>query len=128
VHSMFVVAQDHAIIWDAAAKVTTSVGMVPNAVFHEEVTTFGDLFRKYFRWGADLPLLFDAAPQYRELTTRGVRGRLHRGDAPMADYLRSITLLAMKTLPYSSGYLYGRLVRPRGRGRTRVPSSWSSSA
>jgi glycosyltransferase involved in cell wall biosynthesis len=124
VHSMVVVAQDHAIIWDAAGKVTTSVGMVPNAVLHEEVTTFGDLFLKYFRWGADLPLLFDAAPQYRELTTRGVRGRLHRGDAPVADYVRSMTLLAMKTVPYSSGYLYGRFVRPRAR--TGAGSSWSA--
>lgn len=128
VQSMVVVAQDHAIIWDAVAKVTTSIGMVPNAVLHEEVTTLGDLFRKYFRWGADLPLLFDAAPQYRRLTTRGVRGRLHRGDAPLADYVRSLTLLAMKTVPYASGYLYGRYVRPQGRGRMGARSSWSSSA
>ena len=118
VHTMNVVAQDHAIIWDAVAKVTTSVGMVPDAVLHEEVTTLGDMFRKYFRWGADLPLLFDVAPQYRELTTRGVRGRLHRGDAPLADYVRSMTLLAMKTIPYGSGYVYGRLVQRRRRGRT----------
>ena len=128
VHTMAVVAQDHAIIWDAVAKVTTSVGMVPNAVLHEEVTSMGDMLRKYFRWGADLPLLFDAAPQYRRLTTRGVRGRLHRGDAPLADYLRSMTLLAMKTIPYSSGYLYGRFVQPRRRGRTGARSNWSSSA
>jgi glycosyltransferase involved in cell wall biosynthesis len=126
VHSMVVVAQDHAIIWDAVAKVTTSVGMVPNAVVHEEVTTFRDVFRKYFRWGAELPLLFDAAPQYRELTTRGVRGRLHRGDAPIADYVSSMALLAMKTVPYSSGYLYGRFVRPRER--TGARTDWRSSA
>ena len=118
VQTMNVVAQDHAIIWDAAAKVTTSVAVVPDAVLHEEVTTFGDMFRKYFRWGSDLPQLFAAAPQYRRLTTRGVRGRLHRGDAPLADYVRSLTLLAMKTVPYGSGYLYGRFARPLRRGRT----------
>ena len=128
VHTMSVVAQDHAIIWDAVAKVTTSVGMVPDAVLHEEVTTFGDMFRKYFRWGADLPALFDAAPEYRRLTTRGVRGRLHRGDAPLADYVRSMTLLAMKTVPYGSGYVYGRLVQPRRRGRTAARSNSNASA
>lgn len=128
VHTMNVVAQDHAIIWDAVAKVTTSVGMVADAVLHEEVATLGDMFRKYFRWGADLPLLFDAAPQYRELTSRGVRGRLHRGDAPLADYLRSMTLLAMKTVPYGSGYVYGRFVQPRRRGRTGARSNSKAPA
>lgn len=122
------VAQDHAIIWDAVANVTTSVGMVSNAVLHEEVTTLGDMFRKYFRWGAGLPRLFDAAPQYRRLTTRGVRGRLHRGDAPLTDYVRSMTLLAMKAVPYSSGYLYGKFVQPRGQGRTEVRPNSNSSA
>ena len=126
---MVVVAQDHAIIWDAVAKVTvrpSAWSRTPCSMRRSPLS--GDLFRKYFRWGADIPLLFDAAPQYRRLTTRGVRGRLHRGDAPLADYVRSLTLLAMKTVPYASGYLYGRYVRPQGRGRMGARSSWSSSA
>jgi hypothetical protein len=42
--------------------------------------------------------------------------------------MRSLTLLAMKTVPYTSGYLYGRFVRPRRRGRTGARSNSSVSA
>ena len=108
------VAQDHAIIWSEVAKITTSVGIVPNAVLHEEMTTLAELWRKYFRWGAGLPSLFETAPEYRQMTHRAVRARLHRGDAPTGDFLRSMALLAIKTLPYGLGFAYGKAVQWRG--------------
>jgi glycosyltransferase involved in cell wall biosynthesis len=107
------IAQDHAIIWNTVAKTTSSVGIVPDAVLHEEMATVSELWRKYFRWGAGLPQLFNAAPEYRDLTHRSVRARLHRGDAPLADYLQSMTLLALKTVPYGLGFAYGSAVHRR---------------
>jgi glycosyltransferase involved in cell wall biosynthesis len=108
------VAQDHAIIWSAVAKLAPSVGIVSDAVFHEEMTTLGEMWRKYFRWGAGLPLLFGTAPEYRLLTHRALRARLYRGDAPISDYSRSMALLAIKAVPYGLGFGYGKIVRRRG--------------
>jgi cellulose synthase/poly-beta-1,6-N-acetylglucosamine synthase-like glycosyltransferase len=108
------VAQDHAIIWSEVGKLTTSVGIVPDAVLHEEMTTLVEVWRKYFRWGAGLPSLFETAPEYRLLTHRSMRARLHRGDAATSDYLRSMALLAIKTVPYGLGFAYGKAVQRRG--------------
>jgi hypothetical protein len=105
------VAQDHAIIWDAVARRARSVEIVSEAVLHEEMTTVRQLWRKYFSWGVSLPTLFDVAPEYGRLTRRAMRGRLHRGDAPFRDYVRSLALLSMKSMPYSAGFLYGRIQR-----------------
>jgi glycosyltransferase involved in cell wall biosynthesis len=107
------VAQDHAIIWSVVARLRPSVAIVPEAVVHEEMTSLGELWRKYFRWGAGLPSLFGAAPEYRQLTQRAVRARLYRGDAGIRDYVRSIVLLAIKAVPYGLGFGYGVVRRGR---------------
>jgi glycosyltransferase involved in cell wall biosynthesis len=105
------VAQDHAILYDAAAPYISSVAIVPDAVTHQEMERFRDLWRKYYRWGSGLVELFRVCPHCRELTTSNVRGRFHRGDASRSDYARSLTLLGLKAVPYSLGYLRGRLRR-----------------
>jgi glycosyltransferase involved in cell wall biosynthesis len=114
-----VVAQDHAIIWDAVAKRSDSVGIVPDAVLHEDMQTLREVVRKYFRWGVRLPALFEAAPEYRELTQRAVQGRLKREDAPWGDYLRSMALLGIKTVPYGLGFVYGKALQRHGDGPNR---------
>jgi len=117
------VAQDHAIIWNAVAKLGPSVGIVPDAVMHEEMETLAELWTKYFRWGAGLPSLFGTAPEYRELTQRAVHGRLYRGGAPMGDYLQSIALLAIKAVPYGMGFGYGKIMRRRSLRMERAKES-----
>lgn len=112
------VAQDHAILYDAAARYISSVAIVPNAVTHQEMERIQDLWRKYYRWGSGLVELFEVCPHCRELTKSNVRGRLHRGDASRADYTRSLALLGLKGVPYTLGYL---------RGRLRVSASQSST-
>jgi glycosyltransferase involved in cell wall biosynthesis len=103
------VAQDHAILYDAAAPYISSLTIVPNAVTHQEMERFVDLWRKYYRWGSGLVELFEVCPHCRELTNSNVRGRLHRGDASRADFSRSLALLGLKAFPYTLGYLRGRL-------------------
>jgi glycosyltransferase involved in cell wall biosynthesis len=105
------VAQDHAILYDAASPDLSSVGLVPDAVTHQEMERLRDLWRKYYRWGSGLVELFRVCPHCRELTASNVRGRFYRGDASRSDYARSLTLLGLKAVPYSLGYLRGRLRR-----------------
>lgn len=102
------VAQDHAILYDAAAPFISSVAIVPDAVTHQEMERFRDLWRKYYRWGSGLVELFEICPRCRELTKSNVRGRFHRADASRADYTRSLILLGLKAVPYTLGYLRGR--------------------
>jgi glycosyltransferase involved in cell wall biosynthesis len=107
------VAQDHAIIYEAVGRFTTSVGLIPDAITHEEMDSLADFWRKYFRWGAGLVTLFSLDARYRQLTTASLRGRLYRGDAPVKDYAMSLMLLGLKLPPYALGYAYGSLSRRR---------------
>jgi glycosyltransferase involved in cell wall biosynthesis len=107
------VAQDHAILFDAASPYISSAAIVPNAVAHQEMERLRDLWRKYYRWGSGLVELFRVCPHCRELTKSNVSGRLHRGDASRADYMRSLALLGLKAAPYSLGYLRARVRRQK---------------
>jgi len=117
------VAQDHAIIWSAVAKLGPAVGVVPDAVMHEEMASLAELWTKYFHWGMGLPSLFVTAPEYQQLTQRAVHGRLHRGRAPLGDYLQSIALLVIKAVPYGIGFGYGKMTRRRSLRSARTKES-----
>jgi glycosyltransferase involved in cell wall biosynthesis len=114
------VAQDHAIIYLAFSRLGGSVALLPQAVRHREMASLGEVWRKYYKWGRGLVDLFSVAPEYKNLTDRAVVHRLRRGSTPLPDYLRSISLLALKTFPYATGYLAGRLNQMlRGTGTPR---------
>lgn len=102
-------SQDHAILYDAASPYISSVAVVPNAVAHQEMERVRDLWTKYYRWGSALVELFQVCPRCRKLTMSNVRGRLYRGGAPPGDYARSLALIGLKAIPYTVGYLAGRL-------------------
>jgi glycosyltransferase involved in cell wall biosynthesis len=108
---MIAVAQDHAIIYEAFSKTSSSVGLVRDAVRHQEMKTIQELFRKYFKWGAGLVDLFDQGPDYKALTRAKIRGRLHRGGASWGDFAASLLLLALKAVPYGLGYTFATLSR-----------------
>jgi glycosyltransferase involved in cell wall biosynthesis len=105
------VAQDHAIIYEAFSRVSSSIAIVPHAVRHQEMKTFGELWRKYFKWGAGLVELFEQGPDYRRLTHAKMRGRLHRGSARFDDFLASLLLMALKVVPYGMGYATAAVTR-----------------
>jgi glycosyltransferase involved in cell wall biosynthesis len=116
---MTAVAQDHAIIYAEVAKRTNSIGFLPEGLRHREMERLSTLWRKYYRWGGGLVDLFEVAPEYRSLTREKMKGRLRRGRASGSDYVRSIILMALKTIPYSLGYA-GALISRRVGGRTAV--------
>lgn len=109
------VAQDHAIIFHAFAQLSPSIGYVPDGILHREMDDLTALWRKYFRWGEGLSILFSEAPEYRGLTSVAARKRftLPRG-VSVADWMRSLGLLALKSVPYSLGYLRARIRSARG--------------
>jgi glycosyltransferase involved in cell wall biosynthesis len=108
---MVAVAQDHAIIYEAFSKVSSSVAIVPDAVRHQEMKTLRELWTKYYRWGAGLVDLFEQGRGYRTLTHAKMRGRLHRGEAAVGDFLASLLLMALKAVPYGIGYAGAALTR-----------------
>jgi glycosyltransferase involved in cell wall biosynthesis len=103
------VAQDHAILYHAASPDISSVAIVPDAVTHHEMETLGELWRKYHRWGRGLVDLFEVCPDCRALTKSNARARLYRGRASASDYARSLALLGLKSVPYTVGYMGGRV-------------------
>jgi glycosyltransferase involved in cell wall biosynthesis len=115
---MVAIAQDHAIIYEAFSRVSSSVTVVPHAVQHQEMRTLGELWRKYFKWGAGLVELFEQGPDYRRLTHAKMRGRLHRGSAKFGDFIASLLLMALKVVPFGIGYVTAavtrRLQKPTG--------------
>jgi glycosyltransferase involved in cell wall biosynthesis len=116
---MTAVAQDHAIIYAEVARISDSIGMVPRAVSHKEMEHLGELWRKYWRWGTGLADLFRIEPEYRALTNKKMKGRLHRGSASTADFLKSLVLMGIKAVPYSAGYAFANLRQRIGPDRER---------
>ena len=107
------VAQDHAIIYAEVAKISDSIGLVPHAVNHKEMERLGQLWHKYWKWGAGLVDLFEAEPAYRKLSNEKIKGRLHAGKGSTVDFLKSLTLMVLKAVPYSMGYLVAIIRRRR---------------
>jgi glycosyltransferase involved in cell wall biosynthesis len=103
------VAQDHAIIYHEIAHLVTSVGIIGDAVEHQEMETYRELWRKYVHWGEGLVRLFKVAPGYETLSRKKVKGRFHASGAPVGDYLQSLLLLGLKAVPYAVGYTKGRV-------------------
>jgi hypothetical protein len=83
------------------------------------MTSVWEMVRKYFCWGLSLATLFQTAPQYQRLTRAAVSARLHRGAATRGDYYRSLTLLGLKSVPYTTGYICGWIRVRRARLRRR---------
>jgi glycosyltransferase involved in cell wall biosynthesis len=113
---------DHAILAQAVSEVTSSVGLVRAALRHHELVSFRDFWRKNFRWGRGLAELFAEAPQYRALASAKAGGRLRRSGAPWGDFVRSLSLMAIKVPPYAVGYTSASLARKLHR-RAREASA-----
>lgn len=113
---------DHAILADAVSRASSSIGLVPSALRHHELVSFRDFWRKNFRWGSGLAELFAEEPQYRALAGAKAGGRLRRSGAPWGDFVRSLSLMAIKVPPYVAGYSSATVARRLNR-RTREASA-----
>jgi glycosyltransferase involved in cell wall biosynthesis len=108
------VAQDHVLLYEAAARQDVTAAIVPAAVRHHEPDALWPLWRKYFGWGVQLSTLTNVAPATTGSTLSRLRGRLHHErEASLGDHARSLALLALKLPPYAAGYAYGRARRLR---------------
>jgi glycosyltransferase involved in cell wall biosynthesis len=95
---------DHAILYFEASQLSSSVGMVENAILHEENTRLLALLRKHFSYG------MDAAHVVQEERYRGlIRGKARARQIPedghqRGDWMRAQVLLGMKAVPYLAGF------------------------
>ncbi len=98
-----VIAHDHAIIYYEAYGLSQRVGIVPNAVWHEEPASLGELWTKNFRYGKST---FEIArtKSYKEMLNRKVR--LRKGASRYWSLgVQSWMLSFLKGVPYYLGYL-----------------------
>jgi glycosyltransferase involved in cell wall biosynthesis len=99
----FVVFYDHAIIYYEAWKWSNNVGVVPNAVWHNEPTTLAELWRKNFRYGRSIRELLKYG-YYNELVKDKVRLRKTNSRKIISkDKFLSSFLLLLKAPAYLSG-------------------------
>jgi hypothetical protein len=101
----FVVAHDHAIIYHEAWKLSTKVGIVRTAVYHNEPITLLELWRKNFRYGRSTKALL-ANGYYNDFIRKKTRFRVSRGIiiiTSSADQFMSSLLLSLKAPAYLLG-------------------------
>ena len=98
----FVIAHDHAIIYYEAWKLSTRVGIVPHAIWHNEPTTLIELWRKNFIYGKSTKKLLDSG-SYNDFLKKKTRLRKTRSRKISKDKLLSSLLLILKAPPYLVG-------------------------
>lgn len=116
--------QDHSIIFAEAWSYSQRIGLLPNAVEHQEASSARALVHKGFRWGYTSVALTDptkSSARYR--TLRHAKVRLRPGTfrpALWRESLGSLCVLALKGAPYllgvacaaTWGRAKGRFMRP----------------
>jgi glycosyltransferase involved in cell wall biosynthesis len=102
--------QDHAIIYYEAWKISQRVEVVPAAVKHIEPDNFIAVWRKFYRWG--YTSRYAHLGEYRELIK--AKERFRKGmfrPGRFTASLGSLSLLAMKGVPYAAGLMISRVKR-----------------
>jgi glycosyltransferase involved in cell wall biosynthesis len=98
--SRHVNAHDHAIIYLEASRTSNRVGLISNAVYHQEPESFRRLWSKNFRVGRSLVYLL-RSPYW---TFAWSRTRLRQGRTGTQGASSSTVLLLMKSLPFFAGF------------------------
>jgi len=100
------VAHDHAIIYYEVFQMSKKVGKLDNAVFHNEPKSWGDLFKKTYRYGITTRKLVNNKV-YPELLKSKNKGRkIKLADLGLS--IRSNLLRAFRAIAYLSGYFAGK--------------------
>ncbi len=106
---------DHALIYYQAYKLSRKVGLIPNTIYHMEMESFSEVWRKSLRFGASLRKL-PKTPEARELLKRdGVVKRVKVRLSPRVVFsskvkyiLPSFLLIFLKDVIFTRiGYLRG---------------------
>lgn len=97
-----VVLYDHAIIYYEAWKLSDRVNILSNAVYHNELVTVSDLWKKNFRYGRSTRVLM-ANGYYNDFIRRKIHLRKTGTRKITSDKLLSSLLLALKAPAYLLG-------------------------
>jgi len=96
------IAQDHAIIFYEASKLSTKVDLLPEIVFHMEPNSFWKLVKKNYRYGKSLSELNKFKKEYQEMLAKKTRLRKFSG-SDIKGFLASTIILLIKGVPYKLG-------------------------
>jgi len=102
-----VCAQDHAILYFESWKVSNKVGYVESALYHNEPTDLGTVFRKNLRYGRCDKILARSG-YYDDLTK--ARTRIRKGITSVRDprlIVGTLLLQTLKGVAYGCGYVTG---------------------
>jgi len=97
-----------ALLYYEATKLTSSLGYLPDAVFHQDREGWGEFFGHYLQYGKNLRNLM-LPDEYRELISSRMRGRLliGRRELNFRDRIASTIYVGLKAMPHSLGYWLG---------------------
>lgn len=102
---------DHAIVYYESWKISKKVGVLPHAVKHMEPSTFGQLWRKFYRWGYT-SVIDSKFGKYKQLMAQ--KERLRTGifsKGLIKESIGSIFLVGMKYVPFKLGYFIAKIDR-----------------
>jgi glycosyltransferase involved in cell wall biosynthesis len=106
-----VVHGDHAILYLEARKITSKVGILPNAVYHREPSSIVTIWKRNFRYGRSLREL-PSSGRYEQLAKRRDKGFRKGSLSPenLGLGIQSFLLLMLLKTAQKAGYwLGGRL-------------------
>jgi glycosyltransferase involved in cell wall biosynthesis len=103
-HFPVVIAQDHAILYYEAWKLSKRIAIVPHSIWHNEPATLRDLWKKNFRYGRSTKTLFELG-HYNDFWKRKTRLRKTKKHISRNKVLSS-ALLLLKAPPYLIGLYF----------------------
>jgi glycosyltransferase involved in cell wall biosynthesis len=109
--SDFVVAYDHAIIYYESVKLSSRIGIIPRAIYHEEPSSLLELWRKNYRYGLSAGLLARSG-HYSHFLRYKEKVRMMGEKGSFADWVASTFFLSIKAVPYELGYEIGARSSP----------------
>jgi glycosyltransferase involved in cell wall biosynthesis len=100
-----VIAYDHAMIYFEAFKISNSIGILKNAVWHNEPISLTELWNKNYRYGVNTKEFSKINSSYQKLLKDKVRfrkGAFNSGN--IIQGIQTYLLIILKGIPYKIGY------------------------
>lgn len=99
------VAHDHAIIYYEARKISDKIAKLDNAVWHQEPSSFINLFRKTYRYGKTTKALVRNGVYLEIINSKNSLRRFEWNDLKLS--ILSNILRIIRGVPYKLGYWFG---------------------
>lgn len=103
-----VTIHDHAIIYYECYKLSHKIGVIPNAVYHEEPKTTKELFSHYYGWGKRSRAVNGIlGKEYEQMFANKMSHRLKTIRIFNRDDLAIMPIVFIKGLGFKLGYYFG---------------------